>query len=69
MEAGLIDNAQWEKVDQSAEVFSFNGRDFYMIENQQGWSGTWSDGKYVVSLFSFESIEDLKILIQSIGVR
>ena len=65
--AGLIDNAQWEKVDQSAEVFSFNGRDFYMIENQQGWSGTWTDGEYVISLFCFKSIEDLQYIIKSIG--
>ena len=67
MEAGLIDNAQWEKVDQSAEVFSFNGRDFYMIENQQGWSGTLTDGEYVISLFCFKSIEDLQYIIKSIG--
>lgn len=66
---GLIENALWEKNEQAASVFSSNDRDFYLIENEQGWSGTWSDGKYVVSLFSFESIEDLKILIQSIGVR
>lgn len=68
MDTDLIENAQWEKSDPAAIVFSSNGRDFYLIENQQRWSGTWSDGKYVISLFGFESYDELKYIIQSIGV-
>lgn len=68
LDMGLIENALWEKSDPSAKVFSSNNRDFYLIENEQGWSGTWSDGRYNVSIFGFESIEDIKYIIQSIGV-
>ena len=67
-DVGMIENALWEKTDPSAKVFSSNDRDFYLIENEQGWSGTWSDGRFVISLFCFESDEDLKYIIQSIGV-
>lgn len=65
----LIENAQWEKVDQTAKVFSSNGRDYYLIENQLGWSGTWSNGRYLVSLFGFESYDELTLIIKSIGVE
>lgn len=65
----LIENLLWEKTDPSAKVFSSNGRDFYLIENEQGWSGIWSDGRYVISLFGFESYEELIYTIQSIGVH
>ena len=68
LDMSLIENSLWEKSDPSAKVFSSNDRDFYLIENEQGWSGTWSDGRYNISLFGFESIEDIKSIIQSIGV-
>ena len=67
-EASLIENTMWEKTDPNAIVFSSNDRDFYLIENEQGWSGTWSDGIYVITLLGFESYEDLKNTIHSIGV-
>lgn len=65
--AGLIENALWEKNSQSARLFSSNNRDFYLVENEQGWSGTWSDGKYNISLFGFDSDDELIYIIQSIG--
>ena len=67
IDIGLLNNAQWEKTDQTVKIISSNSREFYLIENQQGWSGTWSDGKYVISLFCFKSIEDLQYIIKSIG--
>lgn len=69
LETDLIENALWEKSDPSATIFSSNGRDFYLIENEQGWSGVWSDGRYVISLFGYNSCEQLKYTIQSIGVH
>ena len=69
LETDLIENALWEKSDPSATVFSSNGRDFYLIENEQGWSGVWSDGRYVISLLGYNSCEQLKYTIQSIGVH
>lgn len=68
-DAGLIDNALWEKTDPSAMVYSSNDRDYYIIKNEQGWSAVWSDGKYVINLLGFESDEELKYIIQSIGVH
>lgn len=65
--AGLIENALWEKNSQSARLFSSNNRDFYLVENEQGWSGIWSDGKYNISLFNFDSYDELIYIIQSIG--
>ena len=67
MDTGIIENAEWEKNNQSVQTFSANDRVFYLIKNQQEWSGTWTDGRYIVSLFGFESCEDLKYTIQSIG--
>ena len=67
IDIGLLNNAQWEKTDQTVTVISSNSREFYLIENQQGWSDTWSDGKYVISLFGFESFDDIKFIILSIG--
>lgn len=67
MDVGLIENAQWEKSALPAKVFSSNGRDFFLIENDQGWSGTWSDGRYVITLFDFESYEDITNIILTIG--
>lgn len=67
LDKGLTENAQWEKTDQAVKVISSNNREFYLIENQQGWSGTWSDGRYVISLFGFESFDDVKFIILSIG--
>lgn len=67
LDKGLTENAQWEKTDQAVKVISSNNREFYLIENQQGWSGIWSDGRYVISLFGFESFDDIKFIILSIG--
>lgn len=68
-DSSMIENALWEKDESNATVFLSNGREYYLIENEQGWSGTWSDGRYVISLFCFDSVEDLKYLILSIGVN
>ena len=67
MDTGIIENAEWEKNNQSVQTFSSNDRVFYLIKNKQGWSGTWTDGRYIVSLFGFDSCEDLEYTIQSIG--
>lgn len=65
----MINKALWEKNEQSAQIFTTNGRAFYLFENESGWSGVWSDGCYVVSLLGFESLNDLKTVVASIGVR
>ncbi len=69
LDTRLIDKAEWEKNAQSAEIYTSNGRAFYLFENDSGWSGVWSDGRYAVSLLNFESCEALQTTIASIGVN
>lgn len=61
--AGTVDNAQWEKTAQSAQQYTSNGRTFFLFENELGWTGTWTDGRYSVTLFGFESIDDIELTI------
>lgn len=61
----IVDHAQWEKAAQSVKEYTSNGRTFYLFENELGWSGTWTDGRYIVSLFGFESKDDLEQTIDS----
>ena len=67
IDAGMTDKASWEKNHQSAQVYISNGRSFYIFENEQGWSASWFDGRYTISLFGFISYEDILVTIQSIG--
>ena len=69
IDAGMTDKASWEKNHQSAQVFISNGRAFYIFENEQGWSASWFDGRYTISLFGYTSYEDILVTIQSIGER
>ncbi len=62
---GIVDNAQWEKTAQSAKQYTSNGRTYYLFENELGWTGSWTDGRYSVALFGFESIHDIELTIDS----
>ena len=61
----IVDHVQWEKAAQSVKEYTSNGRTFYLFENELGWSGTWTDGRYIVSLFGFESMDNLEQTIDS----
>ena len=65
----LVDDTEWEKNAISSQTITSNGRAFYLFENESGWSGVWSDGHYAVSLFGFETFEELKSTVLSIGVN
>ena len=69
IDSGMIDKAQWEKNAISSQIYSSNGRAFYLFENESGWSGVWSDGRFSLSLLGFESVEDLQATVASIGVN
>ena len=57
----------WEKTDPSAQSYKSGDREFYILENEKGWSGIWSDGRFTISYYGFETIEALKTTIDSMG--
>ena len=69
IDLGIFDKSQWEKDEQSAQIYTSNGRTFYLFENESGWTGVWSDGRYAISLQGFESLKELQTTIASIGVN
>ena len=66
-ESVYSDDPQWEKNDPSAQIYTSNGRTFYCLENDQRWSAVWSDGRFSVSFFGFETREELIATIKTIG--
>lgn len=63
----FADAAQWEKTNTPTHTYTANKRTFYLMENEPGWCGAWTDGEYVVSFFGFDSEEQLKNMINSMG--
>lgn len=66
--SGFMDHALWEKNNLNAATYYSNGRTFYLMENERGWTGTWFDGVYMISFIGFEEVEQLKTIIDSMGV-
>lgn len=66
-DSSVIDYALWEKTDAAVSVYYGNGRTFYLMKNEQGWSGIWADETYMVSYLGAETIEQLERMIDSMG--
>lgn len=55
-----------EKDPGDAETLVFNGHTFYLFTNMGGWTGVWSDGRYLICMGDFQSRDDLTTMITSI---
>ncbi|MBR4193587.1 MAG: hypothetical protein IKQ54_04605 [Oscillospiraceae bacterium] len=65
-DSDLLLEEQREIQASTTRAFSSHGRTFYLIEKEDGWSGVWTDGSYLVSFDGFETVEDLKDTIRTI---
>ena len=63
----LIDSTVWEKDPGTPQIYTSNNRTFQLFQNNSKWAGVWADKPYMVSLFGFESLEELQKVIASIG--
>ncbi len=63
----LIDSSVLEKDPGTPQIYTSNNRTFHLFQNNSKWAGVWADKPYVVSLFGFESLEELQKVIASIG--
>lgn len=65
---GLLDGLVVEKNDKDeVETYTVNGRTFYIMLNNPGYTGTWSDGELLVVIGGNLSKEEVKEIINSIG--
>ncbi len=64
----LLNNLVVEKNDKDeVEEYTVNGRRFYIMLNNPGYTGTWSDGELFIVIGGDLSKEEVKEIINSIG--
>lgn len=66
-QSGFIRGTIWEKEAQSVELYTANGRAFYIFDNTETWAGVWSDSEYCISVSGLSSKDLLKRTLNSIG--
>ena len=64
---GLIYNGFFEKDDMEPELYTSNGRTFYLFTNAGTWTGAWTDMNYEINIGGVETKEEIKKIIDSMG--
>ncbi|MBP3633364.1 MAG: DUF4367 domain-containing protein [Oscillospiraceae bacterium] len=57
---------QQEKSDEVAEVYEKSGNIYYVVSNEEQMKAAWVDGSYECRVFGDVTIEELKLMIDSI---
>ena len=62
----LLYNTYYEKDDQDPELYTYNGRTFYIFTNAGTWTAAWCDGKFDITIAGVPSKEIIISIINSI---
>lgn len=65
----VVSSMVFEKDDDSLEVYTSGQKTFYILSNLDNISATWSDGQVLENIQGSISVEEVKKIIDSIGVR
>ena len=62
-----VANWEYQKDSGDVELFTSNGRTFYIMSNLNTITAVWGEGKLVVMIEGFLSVEEMKQIIDSMG--
>lgn len=63
----ILHNRTFEKDDPSAEEYTSHGKTFYIFSNTDSVSATWADGALSELIWGDLSVDEVKLIIDSIG--
>lgn len=63
----ILSAAIYEKDSSNVELYTSNGRTFYIMSNINTITATWADGIFMESITGFLSADEVKQMIDSIG--
>ncbi len=63
----FLNDRRFEKNDPSAEAYTSQGKTFYIFSNTDSISATWADGALSESIWGDLSVDEVKLIIDSIG--
>lgn len=66
-EAGSIETATYEKDNTPVEIYEKNSRSFYILSNLDSKTATWSNGTSKIDIVGQLKIDEIKLIIDSIG--
>lgn len=64
-EENQIDNLFVEKNSGDPKVYPVGNKQFFLMENEERWVATWSDGEYYIYLGGFQSKDELLLTLNS----